>query len=175
MAIRLFNRFMSVTVLACLLFLLQPAHAAIGSRDLQDFQVSGPVGLMPGQNASVCATNLDNSPASILIALLDASNSGILAVREAALQPGEGVCLNFTKDQQPNGPSSSGSNVVGLIVPNGRVDGQGAIVQSVGPGGGCIAASLQIQLLTPDNTLGQTLLFAPMLEHHERHPSPRNN
>jgi hypothetical protein len=58
------------------------------------------------------------------------------------------------------------TNVVGIVVPNAHLSGQGAIVQDR-PGGGCITASLQIQSVNPNNVVGQTLLYLPMQEHHE--------
>jgi hypothetical protein len=134
---------------------------------LRDFQASGPVALTPGQNASVCVTNVDDSPLSILIGLLQADNGSLLAVREAALQPGEGTCLNFSRQSpQPNQPPEVGTNVVGIVVPNAHLSGQGAIVQDR-PGGGCITASLQIQSMGLNNTPGQTLLYLAMQEHRE--------
>jgi hypothetical protein len=134
---------------------------------LHDFQASGPVALTLGQNASVCVTNVDDSPISILIGLLQADNGSLLAVREAALPPGEGTCLNFSRQSpQPNQPPEAGSNVVGIVVPNAHLSGQGAIVQDR-PGGGCITASLQIQSMGLNNTPGQTLLYLAMQEHRE--------
>jgi len=152
------------------MMLRQPASASVLFENsvLNDFQASGPVALAPGQNAGVCVTNVDDSPVSILIGLLQADTGSLLAVREAAVQPGEGVCLNFTQPSpQPNGPPANGSTVVGIVVPNAHLSGQGAIVQDR-PGGGCITSSLQIQSVDPNNVVGQTLLYVPMQEHHER-------
>jgi hypothetical protein len=146
-----------------------PASASVLFENsvLNDFQVSGPVALAPGQNAGVCVTNVDDSPVSILIGLLQADTGSLLAVREAALQPGEGACLNFAQpSQQPNGPPANAANVVGIVVPNAHLSGQGAIVQDR-PGGGCITASLQIQSVGSNNVVGQTLLYVPMQEHRE--------
>jgi hypothetical protein len=146
-----------------------PASASVLFENsvLNDFHVSGPVGLAPGQNAGVCVTNVDDSPVSILIGLLQADTGSLLAVKEAALQPGEGACLNFAQpSQQPNGPPANAANVVGIVVPNAHLSGQGAIVQDR-PGGGCITASLQIQSVGSNNVVGQTLLYVPMQEHRE--------
>jgi hypothetical protein len=97
----------------------------------------------------------------------------LLAVKEAALQPGEGACLNFVQpSQQPNGPPANALNVVGIVVPSAHLSGQGAIVQDR-PGGGCITASLQIQSVGSSNVVGQTLLYVPMQEHREHVRSQR--
>jgi len=153
-----------------LVFLSQFGRASVLFENsvLNDFQVSGPVALGPGQNAGVCVTNVDDSPVSVLIGLLRADTGSLLAVKQATLQPGEGACLNFAQPSpQPNGPPANALNVVGIVVPNAHLSGQGAIVQDR-PGGGCITASLQIQSMNPNNTVGQTLLYLPMQEHRER-------
>src|SRR5215467_6611181 len=158
------------TFILALMMLPYPASASVLFENsvLNDFHVSGPVALAPGQNAGVCVTNVDDSPVSILIGLLQADTGSLLAVREAALQPGEGACLNFAQPtQQPNGP-----NVVGIVVPNAHLSGQGGIVQDR-PGGGCITASLQIQSVGSNNVAGQTLLYVPMQEHREHVRSQR--
>jgi hypothetical protein len=126
-----------------------------------DFQASGPVSLAAGQNASVCATNLDNSPVFILIALLQADNGSLLAVRQEQLQAGGGSCLNFARSvQTPSG------NVIGLAARNAHLTELGAIVQDR-PGDGCIAASVQIQAAGVNNIPGQTFLYAPMKDFQE--------
>ena len=158
------------TITVALMMLPYPASASVLFENsvLNDFQVSGPVALAPGQNAGVCVSNVDDSPVSILIGLLQADTGSLLAVREAALQPGEGACLNFAQpSQQPNGPPANALNVVGIVVPNAHLSGQGGIVQDR-PGGGCITASLQIQSVGSNNVVGQTLLYVPMQEHHEQ-------
>lgn len=165
--------------MSCAVLVLATAPAAgsvlFENSVLHDFHASGPVLLGPGQNASVCVTDVDESPVSILIGLLQADTGSLLAVREAALQPGEGTCLNFISPAPQNNQTPGASaNVVGIVVPNARLSGQGAIVQ-VGPGGGCIAASLQIQSLNPNNAPGQTILYVPMQEHHERQRSRRQD
>jgi len=150
----------------CLAVLAQPAQSsALANGVLFDFQVSGPVGLAAGQNASVCATNLDSSPISVLIALLQADNGSLLARTAVTLQAGTGTCLNYSFPPSPNGPTPA-RNVIGLVVPNARITDLGAIVQDR-PGGGCITASLQIQAGTLNNVAGQTFLYVPMQEHHE--------
>src|SRR5712691_1534135 len=158
-----------ITLLALLVCLAVPAHASVLFEDsVQDFQVSGPVALSSGQNASVCATNLDDSPVSILIGLLQADTPSLLASKQVTLAPGAGTCLNFTRQLQPNGNPQSGANVIGVVVPQGRVNGQGEIVQDR-PGGGCIAASVQIQFGTANNLPGQTFLYVPLQDHHDAH------
>ncbi|HZR28399.1 MAG TPA: hypothetical protein VFA71_06430 [Terriglobales bacterium] len=155
------------TLLALFVCVAMQAHASVLFEDsVQDFQVSGPVALSSGQNASVCATNLDDSPVSILIGLLQADGPSILAVKQVTLASGAGACLNFTRQLQPNGNPQSGANVIGVVLQGGRVNSQGAIVQDR-PGGGCIAASLQIQFGAANNTPTQTFLYVPMQEHHE--------
>jgi hypothetical protein len=158
---------MVVFVVLALLPQLARGSVLFENSVLHDFQASGPVALTLGQNASVCVTNVDDSPISILIGLLQADNGSLLAAREAALQPGEGTCLNFSRQSpQPNQTPEAGSNVVGIVVPNAHLSGQGAIVQDR-PGGGCITASVQIQTASPNNSVGQTQLYLPMQEHHE--------
>jgi hypothetical protein len=169
MSFRNVSASLCATVIVALTMLPQAVSASVLFENsvLIDFYVSGPVALAPGQNAGVCVTNVDDSPVSILIGLLQADTGSLLAVRQAAMQPGEGACLSFTQPPAPNGPPANGSNVVGIVVPNAHLSGQGAIVQDR-PGGGCITASLQIQSVDPTNNLvGQTLLYVPMQEHHE--------
>jgi hypothetical protein len=160
------------TVLIAFAFLTQLAGASVLFENsvVNDFQASGPVALGSGQGASVCVTNVDESPVGILIGLLQADTGSLLAVKEAALQPGEGTCLSFTS--QAN--QTPGSNVVGIVVPNAHLSGQGAIVQDR-PSGGCITASLQIQSVSPNNTPAQTMLYVPMQEHHEHVRSARRD
>jgi hypothetical protein len=156
-------------------FLTQFAAASVLFENsvLHDFHASGPVSLGPGQNANVCVTNVDESPVSILIGLLQADTGSLLAVEQATLPPGEGACLAFTQPSvQPNQQPASGFNVVGIVVPNAQLSGQGAIVQDR-PGGGCITASLQIQTVDANNVVAQTLLYLPMQEHHEHVRPPR--
>lgn len=158
------KRMMIVAVFACL---LEQARASVLFENsvLFNYQASGPVSLMGGQNASVCATNLDNSPVAILIALFQADNGSLLGFRQDVLQPGGGSCLNYLKTPQPN-PLTQGGNVVGLVAANAHLE-QGTIVQ-VGPGGGgCIAASLQIQGTTIYNAPSQTFLYVPMKDFQE--------
>ena len=157
------------TALITFAFLTQFAAASVLFENsvLHDFQASGPVALGPGQNASVCVTNVDESPVSILIGLLQADTGSLLAVQKATLPPGEGACLSFTQPSvQPNQQLASGVNVVGIVVPNAQLSGQGAIVQDR-PGGGCITASLQIQTVDASNIVVQTLFYVAMQKHHE--------
>jgi hypothetical protein len=154
-----------ITLLALLVCMSIPAHTSVLFEDsVQDFQISGPVALSAGQNASVCATNLDDSPVSILIGLLQADMPSLLASKQVTLAPGEGTCLNFSRQVQPNGGLQAGGNVIGVIVPDGHVNSQGVIVQDR-RSGGCVTASLQIQFGNAANLPGQTLLFVPMQEH----------
>jgi hypothetical protein len=156
--------------------LVTPAQASVLFEDsVRDFQVSGPVALTLGQIASVCATNLDDSPVGILLGFLQADRPSLLASRDVVLQPGEGACLNFTRESnQPNDIPQSEGNVIGVVIEGGRVNGQGVIVQDRPGGGGCITASVQIRFLNPNNTPGQTALYVPMQEHHERRPARRH-
>lgn len=153
--------------LICLAVLAQPAHSSVLFENsvLFDFQASGPAGLSAGQNASVCATNLDSSPVSVLIALLQADNGSLLASQTVTLQAGAGKCLNYSFPPSPNGPAPA-RNVIGLVAPSAHLTEPGAIIQDR-PGGGCISASLQIQAATLNNVAGQTFLYVPMQDHHE--------
>ena len=145
--------------------LLQPAWSnPIQNSRLFNFQASGPVGLQIGQNASVCATNLDNSPVSILIALLQADTGSLLGVKQQVLPAGGGTCLNVARS--PNQQVAS-ANVIGIVVPNAHLSELGVIVQDRPGPGGCIAASVQIQATTVNNTPGQTFLYLPMKDFQE--------
>jgi hypothetical protein len=148
-------------ILPLVALLLQPARGSVPFQNnvLFKFQASGPVSLLTGQNASVCATNLDNSQVSIVIGLLQADTGSLLSVKQQVLPAGGGTCLNFVGS--PN--QQVQVNVIGLVVPNASLTDLGAIVQQDRPGsGGCIAASLQVQATTINNTLGQTFLYVPM-------------
>src|SRR5215471_3890562 len=102
-----------ITALALLVCMSIPAHTSVLFEDsVQDFQISGPVALNGGQNASVCATNLDDSPVSILIGLLQADTPSLLASKQLTLAPGAGTCLNFSRQLQPNGGLQAGGNVI---------------------------------------------------------------
>jgi hypothetical protein len=115
--------------------------------------------MQPGQSAQACATTLRENPVSIFIGLLDADNGALLASQQVALQPGTTVCISANGAQQ-QGPM----NVTAVLLKNGRLTPDGEIVQDRPGGGGCIFGSVQIQA-TPNNTPGQTILYAPMLEH----------
>lgn len=157
----------AVAFVACA-FLTQFASgsALSANSNLSNFQASGPVALGTGQSASVCVTNVDDSPTKILIGLLQADTGSLLAVQEASLPPGQGACLNFAMPTQGDIQPPATGNVVGIVVPGGRLMDQGTIVQDA-PGGGCITASVQIQTFSP-NGPGQTLIYIPMQEHRER-------
>jgi len=132
---------------------------AVFDRSVQAFQASGPVSLNAGQTASACATNLDGSPVFILIALLQADNGSLLGTQQVQLPAGGGSCLNFNRTAQSNIQSG---NIIGVIVANGHLTELGVILQDRPGSGGCIAASLQIQSTTINNTGGQTFLYVPM-------------
>ena len=137
--------------------LLPPASASVlfENNVLLDFQASGPVSVAAGQNASVCATNPDNSPVSILVALLQADTGSLIATKQQILQSGGGTCLNSLGQTQ--------GNLIGLVVANAHLTELGAIVQDrPGGGGGCITASVQIQTSPVNNTPGQTFLYVPL-------------
>jgi hypothetical protein len=61
------------------------------------FLASGPVSLLGGQTANACAVNPEDSPMSVLIALLAADNGNLLGSRRATLQPGTGACVAYTR------------------------------------------------------------------------------
>jgi hypothetical protein len=137
--------------------------SGLANSSLFDFQASGPAGLVAGQTASVCATNLDASTVFVLIAVVQADTGGLLAVKQQVLQGGAGTCLNYPAS--PNLPV--GSNIIGLVATNASLTESGGIVQSHAPGGGgCIAASVQIQTVSP-NIAAQTLLYVPMKDFQE--------
>jgi hypothetical protein len=118
------------------------------------------VALSTGQTANVCATNLDDSPISVLIVLLTADNGTLLTSNQQVLQPGMGTCAGYNRS--PNA-ANLGPNLVGLVIPNGHIQTNGSIVQTAPPGsGGCIVASLQIQTATLNNIPAQTILYVPM-------------
>ena len=160
MTIRFSAFAVQAAVFTWLAFLPQPAICSVlFENKIQDLLASGPVGLLAGQTSSVCAANLDSSPISVLIALFQPSTGALLASKQVQLASGVGDCLNFSSLQ-------AGSNVIGFVVQNGRVNDQGAIVQDRPGGGGCIAASVQIQTSNPNNAPGQTFLYVPMQTFH---------
>jgi hypothetical protein len=141
--------------------------AALGSglanSSLFNFQASGPAALVAGQTASFCATNLDTSTVFVLIAVLQADTGGLSAVQQQVPQGGAGTCLNYPAS--PNLPA--GSNISGLGATKASLTELGGIVQSHSPGGGgCIAASIQIQTLSP-NIGAQTFLYVRMKDFQE--------
>ena len=158
------NRISQFTLLALLAgsgacFAVQPGPAVFDN--VRTYFASGPVALLAGQTASVCATNLDDSPAPILIGLLAADTSNLLASNQQMLQPGMGICVSYTRS--PNA-TNFGPNVVGVVIQGGRVQTNGSIFQFAPGGGGCIVASLQIQVSTLNNIPAQTMLYVPMPE-----------
>jgi hypothetical protein len=151
------------STLAAAVFIAPPSYATV-LFEVQMHFASGPISLSAGQAASTCAVNPDSETVPVLVALLTADNSVLLASRQAILQPGAGVCLNYTRPPTPNNISQS-QNVYAVVVPRGSLDANGRIVQ-VSPGpGGCIVASLQIQLPIFNNVPGQTILYAQMIKH----------
>lgn len=108
------------------------------------FQASGPVAVLPNQTASACATNLGSRPVKVLLAFLNAmttpnpnnqpAGNQILAVREAALDPGQGVCFSRTGGDLATGKGvPGGGDIVAVVVEggifNGITDANGGIVQ----------------------------------------------
>src|SRR5438270_9417322 len=77
-------------------FFAAPLRAAVLS-EVQTYFASGPMSLPGGQTANLCAVNPENSPLSILIALLTADTSSLLASRQVMLQPGAGLCVAYTR------------------------------------------------------------------------------
>jgi hypothetical protein len=146
-------------LLAAAVFMAPSSHAAVLFQVQMHF-ASGPISLGIGQSANTCAVNPDSETVPVLIALLAADNSTVLAIRQATLQPGAGVCLNYTR--VPNNVNVQPQSVYAVVVPNGSLDANGRIFQfAPGGGGGCIVASLQIQV----PVLGQTILYAQMIRH----------
>jgi hypothetical protein len=111
-------------ILPLVALLLQPARGSVVFENnvLFKFQASGPVSLSTGQNASVCATNLDKSPVSIVIGLLQADTGSLLAVKQQVLPAGGGTCLNFVGSPNQQVPG----NVIGLVVANASLTDLGA-------------------------------------------------
>jgi hypothetical protein len=108
------------------------------------FHASGPVAVTLNQSANVCATNLGNNTARVLLAYVNAQTTPnqanlappqILAVREAALDPGGGVCLGKTglELRAALGNNTWDGNTIAIVVPNGHFTGQtdanGIIIQ----------------------------------------------
>jgi hypothetical protein len=165
---RIRNSRLAITLLLAgfaVAFFVAPLHATVLS-GVEDYFASGPAYLMGGQSASACATNPDDSPVSVLIGLLQADTSSLLAKSQIILQPGLGVCVSYSRGVPPaaNTPSA---NVYAVVVPNGTIDSSGRIIQDRPGSGGCIVASLQIQMVTLNNTPGQTIVYAQMIKYHE--------
>lgn len=142
-----------------------PAGAAFLSGVRVHF-ISGPVSVASGQTATACASNPDDSPAAVLVALLQADNGTVVQTHQTTLQPGTDTCLSWVRQLQPNTPQSA-LNVYAVVVPNGRIDSAGRIVQDR-PGGGCITASLQVQTPAVANVAGQTIVYSQMIKHNHR-------
>jgi hypothetical protein len=86
---------MPALLAASAIFIAAPARAAVVFQ-IQIHFASSPISLAVGQTASSCAVNADSETVPTLIARLAADNSTLLAMRQAILQPGVGVCLNYT-------------------------------------------------------------------------------
>jgi hypothetical protein len=113
--------------------------------------------------------NPDSDPIAVLIALMVADNGNLFASQRPAARHGRVRRLHAAiarryhcaTAERPRGGVSER-----------RPRRRGRIVQ-VGPsGGGCIAASLQIQAPAFNNVVGQTVLYAQMIRHH--HPAEQN-
>ncbi len=148
------------------------------------FYASGPVAVTLNQSANVCVTNLGNNTARVLLAYVNAQTTPnpnnlappqILAVREAALDLGGGVCLAKTGGELRTALSNNtwDSNIIAIVVPGGHFTGHadpngnviqpGFVIQSGdgqdrGDVNGLHVASLQIlaggtTVLTPNMTL----------------------
>ena len=118
-----------ITLTAFASIFLQTAWSSVlfANSALFNFQASGPVSLMTW--------------------LFQADNGSLLAVRQETRQPGGSACANFARTPQPDTGTErqvQSGNVVGLVVPGGRLSTLGAIVQDR-PGGG-IAAFLYVPL-----------------------------
>ena len=86
------------------------------------FHASGPVAVTLNQSANVCVTNLGNNTARVLLAFVNAQTTPnpnniappqILAVREAALDPGAGVCLGKSGQALKNAVDPNNQQHVG--------------------------------------------------------------
>jgi len=130
-----------------------PSEANVnpGPPNLQasSFDASGPVAVTANQTAMVCATNEGGSQVHVLIALLNANTAPnpnnvpvnqILAVREAALDPGHGVCLaktgaelNTAAKTNPQLPVPWDNNILAVVLEggifSGATDGSGGVVE----------------------------------------------
>ena len=155
----------------CLMQPLGRLSAADEEKNDQNF-FSGPVLLTPGQQQyTVCATNAallahtSNRPSHVLLALLDASTSRILAVREAALNPaGQGTsgdCLTVSATALITAANSQGPINVIAAAGNSLSAAQGFLIEGAGgiPGGGCITASLQA------GDVDGNVRYIPMAQH----------
>jgi len=151
------------------------------------FHASGPVAVTLNQSANLCVTNLENNTARVLLAYVNAQTTPnpnnlappqILAVREAALDPGGGVCLGKTGLELKSavglvGNNTWDGNTIAIVVPGGHFTGladpngnilqpgnivQGGNTRDHGDVNGLHVASLQIlsggtTVLTPNMTL----------------------
>jgi hypothetical protein len=139
-----------------------PTHASVlFERSVRDYQATGPVSLQAGQSASVCATNKDPNPISILVVLITADNGSVLASQEATLQPSTGVCLDYTRAVPPANQQIS-PQVVAFVIPSGRFIQNNVVVQDAPGGGGCFVASVEIAASTPNNTVAQLVLHVEL-------------
>ena len=153
------------------------------------FATSGPVAISVNHSANLCVTNFGNKTVRTLLAYVNAQTTPnttniappqILAIREAALDPGAGFCFGKTGAELKAalGPNAQwDSNTIGIMVPGGHFTGQtdangfiiqgGLVVQTESHPGGCndngivveggLVPSLQLftggtLVLTPDMT-----------------------
>ncbi len=147
---------------------------------------SGPVAISVNHSANLCVTNLGNKTVRALLAYVNAQTTPntnniapaqILAVREAALDPGAGFCLGKTGAELKTaaGPNATwDSNVIGIMVPeghftgladaNGTITHGGIIVQTENHPGGCNDNGIVVEGgLVPSLQLftGGTLVLTP--------------
>lgn len=150
---------------ACLVCAGTPLDASV-LFEVEVHFASGPVSLQVGQTASSCTVNPDSDPISILIALLQADNGNLLTTRQLVLQPGTEGCVHYTRPAPQGNMNLPSLNVYTVVVPNGRIEASGRIVQDRPGSGGCIIGFLQIQTPAFSNAPGQTILYSQMIKHH---------
>ena len=122
---KLSQRTLSATFLTLVAAICSTSAQAAFVSDVEMHFVSGPVDVGPGQSANACATNPDDSPVAVLIALLQADTGNILQTRQMTLQPGRRTCLAWTSPLQSVGQSPA---IYAVVVPNGRIDSAGQTI-----------------------------------------------
>jgi hypothetical protein len=163
------------------------------------FDTSGPVAISVNHSANLCVTNLGNRTTRTLLAYINAQTTPnpnnltppqILAVREAALDPGAGFCLGKTGAELKAAVGANAqwdSNVIGIMVPEGHFTGQtdangiiiqgGIVVQggSISHPGGCNDNGIVVEGgLVPSLQLfsGGTLVLTPNMNPRSAIPGP---